>query len=81
MQVRLLTVYSTTVNNSEVPQVRIQGKWLERLGFKPNVKIIVEEKYGQLLLRIVQICEAGREGTLITGITLLEFPQFICQYV
>ena len=55
MQVRLLTVYSTTAGNAEVPQIRIQGKWLEKIGFKTNAKIIIEEKQGQLIIRKVQI--------------------------
>lgn len=55
MQVRLLTVLSTTANDTEVPQIRLQGKWLEKQGFKPNTKVVVEEKFGQLLIRVVQI--------------------------
>ncbi|WP_313558954.1 SymE family type I addiction module toxin [Ruminiclostridium cellobioparum] len=43
MQARKLTVYSTTSGNAEVPQIRIQGKWLEKIGFQPNSKIIIEK--------------------------------------
>ncbi|EPR08080.1 SymE family type I addiction module toxin [Ruminiclostridium papyrosolvens] len=55
MQVRLLTVYSTYINNSEIPQIRIQGKWLEKLGFIQGKKFIVEEKQGQLTLKVISL--------------------------
>ncbi|ARE86378.1 SymE family type I addiction module toxin [Clostridium formicaceticum] len=55
MKVRLLTVFSVTANDSEVPQIRLQGKWLEKLGFRYGKKIIVEEKAGQLLIKLVAI--------------------------
>lgn len=55
MKVRLLTVYSTSMSEEQVPQIRLQGKWLEQHGFKTGKKIIVEERYGELIIRIVTI--------------------------
>jgi toxic protein SymE len=55
MQVRLLTIYSTYTGSTEIPQIRIQGKWLEKLGFIQGKKFIVEEKQGQLTLRVVSL--------------------------
>ncbi len=55
MQVRLLTIASVFSNNSEIPQIRIQGKWLEKLGFKQGKKFIVEESQGQLIIRLVSL--------------------------
>ena len=57
MQVRLITVYSTYINNSQIPQIRIQGKWLEKLGFREGKKILVQEKYGELTIKLVHIEE------------------------
>lgn len=57
MQVRLLTVYSTYIGSTELPQIRIQGKWLEKLGFRKGKKFIVQEKHGELLIKLVQIDE------------------------
>jgi len=42
-------------NGKEVAQIRISGKWLEALGFKIGSNYIVEEKYGQLVLRLVHM--------------------------
>ena len=58
MQIRLLTVYSAYTGSAEIPQIRIQGKWLEKLGFNDGKKFIVEEKYGQLVIRLVHFEEA-----------------------
>ncbi len=55
MQVRLLTIASVLSNNSEIPQIRIQGKWLEKLGFRQGKKFIVEESQGQLIIRLVSL--------------------------
>lgn len=57
MKVRLLTVYSTYANDSEMPQIRIQGKWLEKLGFTPGKKFIIQEKSGELTLKSISIEE------------------------
>ena len=59
MQIRLLTVYSTYTSSTEIPQIRIQGKWLEKLGFHVGKKFIIEEKYGQLVIRLVHFEEAS----------------------
>lgn len=59
MQIRLLTVYGTYTGSTEIPQIRIQGKWLEKLGFNNGKKFIVEEKYGQLVIRLVRFEEAS----------------------
>ena len=55
MKVRLLKVSSIMANGKEVAQIRISGKWLEALGFKIGSNYIVEEKYGQLVLRLVHM--------------------------
>lgn len=57
MQIRLLTVYSTYTGSTEIPQIRIQGKWLEKLGFHEGKKILIQEKHGELLIKLVQIEE------------------------
>ena len=57
MKVRLLTISSTTAGNKEVPQIRMQGNWLEKLGFITGKKIMIEESYGKLLIRLVTIEE------------------------
>lgn len=57
MKVRLSTISRITANDKQVPQIRIQGIWLEKLGFKPGKKVIIEESYGKLVLRLVTIIE------------------------
>lgn len=47
---RTLTVYDTYANNKQVPLIRLQGKWLQKLGFTIGGKIVVEEKEKGTLL-------------------------------
>ena len=61
MQVRLLTIYSTYTNNTKIPQIRIQGKWLEKLGFSEGKKILIQEKRGELVIKLVQIEDCNPE--------------------
>lgn len=55
MKVRILTVSSMGIDNKEAPMIRITGKWLEKLGFSSGKKIMVEERYGQLILKVIKI--------------------------
>lgn len=41
---RLLTVSSAFVNNQQIPQIRIQGKWLNDLGFSISCRVEVIER-------------------------------------
>ena len=40
--------------------IRITGKWLEKLGFSSGKKVMVEERYGQLVLKTVKIENEGQ---------------------
>jgi toxic protein SymE len=50
---RILTVYYTHLNGKNMPLIRLQGKWLQDLGFKTGSKIDVEETNGLLFIRVV----------------------------
>jgi len=43
---QLLTVSSAFINNQQVPQIRIQGRWLNDLGFSIGCKIEISEQKG-----------------------------------
>lgn len=50
---RQLKVYeSSDKNYNAVPQIRLQGKWLEELGFKPGVSFTVDCESGRLTITI-----------------------------
>jgi len=34
------------------PYIRLQGLWLERLGFNIGNKVTVEERFGELIIKI-----------------------------
>ncbi|HEX3030542.1 MAG TPA: SymE family type I addiction module toxin [Clostridia bacterium] len=57
MKVRVSTISTTTANTKEVPQIRIQGIWLDKLGFKSGKKVIIEESYGKLTLKLITIID------------------------
>jgi len=52
---RILTVYYTYLNNGKDrwPLIRLQGKWLQDLGFQSGNKITIEEHSGALLIKAV----------------------------
>ncbi len=51
---RLITVSSAFVNNQQIPQIRIQGKWLNDLGFSIRCRVEVEESKGELKIKIFE---------------------------
>ncbi|WP_371381802.1 SymE family type I addiction module toxin [Sporomusa aerivorans] len=50
---RILTVYYTHLNHGKDrwPLIRLQGKWLQDLGFLSGAKIAIEEHDGALLIK------------------------------
>jgi len=51
---RVLTVSGFSPSfRKEYPFIRLQGKWLESLGFQIGSRITVEEKQGELVLRVI----------------------------
>jgi len=56
---RTLTVYYNYQKNHDVPLIRLQGKWLENLGFYVGNQVEVEEEKGLLLIRAIQNDQAG----------------------
>ncbi len=51
---RLLTVSSAFINNQQIPQIRIQGKWLNDLGFSIKCRVEVEEIQGELRITVLK---------------------------
>ncbi|WP_027086815.1 SymE family type I addiction module toxin [Cohnella panacarvi] len=50
---RVLTVSSAFINNQLIPQIRIQGKWLNGLGFSVGYRVEVEEMQGELRITVL----------------------------
>jgi toxic protein SymE len=51
---RILTVYYTYLNGKDRrPLIRLQGKWLQDLGFQSGDKVVIEEHGGALLIKAV----------------------------
>nr|WP_092074372.1 SymE family type I addiction module toxin [Dendrosporobacter quercicolus]NSL49933.1 type I addiction module toxin, SymE family [Dendrosporobacter quercicolus DSM 1736]SDM92376.1 toxic protein SymE [Dendrosporobacter quercicolus] len=48
---RILTIYYTYQNGATRPLIRLQGKWLQELGFLPGAKIEVKENEGSLFIK------------------------------
>jgi hypothetical protein len=60
---RLLTVSSAFINNQQIPQIRIQGKWLNDLGFSIRCRVEVEEREGQLIINLTTVNTAAEKST------------------
>ncbi len=54
---RVLTVAYTHQNGMERPFIRLQGKWLQDLGFLPGAKIEVKETKEGLLIKSLPLPE------------------------
>ena len=54
---RILTVSYIYQTDKPVPIIRLQGKWLRKLGFEPDSKIKVTARTGVLLIRLVPDAE------------------------
>ena len=53
-----ITGFSTHVNIDGVcvivPLIRLQGKWLEKLGFHVGSKVLVSEEHGFITVKILE---------------------------
>lgn len=54
---RILKIYSKFRyrrwgNNYTVPEIRLEGKWLEQLGFEQGNKVIIEQKNNKLIITV-----------------------------
>ncbi len=58
---RVLTVAYTHQNGMERPFIRLQGKWLQELGFLPGAKIEVKETKEGLLIKALPLPEPEPE--------------------
>ena len=47
-------------DNTTVPEIRLQGKWLENLGFKEGAQVKIKEQHHQLIITVLQ---QEKEGT------------------
>ncbi|MCX7921368.1 MAG: hypothetical protein N3B21_05005 [Clostridia bacterium] len=56
MGIRLITV-GTDWLDGEAPLLQLSGMWLSDLGFASGKKVVVEEKNGGILLRVVAVEE------------------------
>lgn len=41
-----------TYKDITIPEIRLEGKWLEKLGFEKNQTIIVEEMKNKLIITV-----------------------------
>ena len=58
MSQRVLSISAVSVYNSkEAPFIRLQGRWLEKLGFEIGKKVTVEESQGRLVLEVIDNVE------------------------
>lgn len=53
---RKLKIYtkfrSRTYDNILIPEIRLEGKWLEKLGFKQGETVCIEQKKNKLIITI-----------------------------
>ena len=50
MQERKLTVGYIYANNKHYPIIRLQGKWLEEMGFKVGDRVVVMVSEGRIVI-------------------------------
>ncbi len=68
MQKRILSVYYSYTGDKEVPQIRLQGKWLKELGFETGKKIVVLADDGVWPRFVILKKESEKSGWRIDGV-------------
>lgn len=51
---RLLTVATVARGEELLPMIRIRGRWLARLGFTRDARIVVSEEQGRIVLTLAR---------------------------
>jgi len=56
-KVRILKIYSKFRyrrwgNNYSVPEIRLEGQWLEQLGFEQGNEVLIEQKKKKLIITV-----------------------------
>jgi len=51
MKERKIKVYKAPGMDPDIPQIRLQGKWLYDLGFKVNDPVIISFKSGKIIIK------------------------------
>ena len=55
-QFRILKIYrkfrARTWDNTTVPEIRLEGKWLEQLGFEQGNEVLIEQKKNKLIITV-----------------------------
>lgn len=55
MAKRQLKVYEAAgCSTRDIPCIRLQGRWLEELGFRKGCGVVVEENAGRLIIELVK---------------------------
>jgi len=53
---RILKIYSKfryrTWDNTTVPEIRLEGRWLEKLGFEQGNEVLIEQKKNKLIITV-----------------------------
>ena len=54
---RILKIYSKFRyrrwgNNYTVPEIRLEGQWLEQLGFEQGNEVLIEQKKNELIITV-----------------------------
>jgi len=62
---RKLKVYEAPgCDARNIPCIRLQGRWLEELGFRQGNSIIVEEDSGRLVIELVRESDESKNYTI-----------------
>jgi toxic protein SymE len=55
-KIRRLTVYTKfrerTYDNTTVPEIRLEGHWLEKVGFTEGQRMKIEQEQGRLIITL-----------------------------
>jgi toxic protein SymE len=46
---------SRTHDNTTIPEIRLEGKWLDKLGFKEGRQIIIQQEQNKLTITLLEV--------------------------
>jgi toxic protein SymE len=42
-----------TYDNTTIPEIRLQGRWLEKLGFEKGMQVVVKQTANKLVITLI----------------------------
>ena len=67
----ILSVNCLYQDDQPVPVIKLQGKWLQKLGFEPGDTLVVERQPGMLVIRPLFIAQSPPDSSTASAYSVM----------